>query len=121
MGQLGQHLRRNPELWMETMQDLKVEGQTRCLFVISHDFGELGFANSLLSGSRFAEHACVLLPEHLYELNQDSLPCPSRCYRNFDDIRMVSQTYEPDVVFLLSAYLFWPNKIASLTALKRWV
>ncbi len=99
---------------------IRTEEPPRCLFVISHDFGELGFAQSLLIGSHLAANACVLLPEHLYSLNKDALPCASKCYRNFDDIRALSTAYAPHLVFLLSGYLLWPDRIASIPSLKRW-
>ena len=96
------------------MQEQKAGRPVRCLFVISHDFGELGFAYSLLAGSRFTGNARLLLPEHMYKLNEDSLPCPTRCYRSFEDICSETQSYQPELVFLLSGPLFWEKEIASL-------
>ncbi|MBI4342469.1 MAG: hypothetical protein HY599_03770 [Candidatus Omnitrophica bacterium] len=74
---------------------------------------------SLLRGQRFAGRASMLLPERLFSVNQNALPVPASCYATLDDIVRAVDACQPDLVFLLSGYLFSNERLLSREALKR--
>jgi len=83
--------------------------ERKALIVVSDDHGELSNAVWLLLGRRF--QAELLLTPRLFALNPDVLPAPARSYTSVQDVIDAAQRFRPDVVFLLSGYLYAANGI----------
>ena len=84
----------------------------KLLFIISHDFGELNNAMSLLQGYDFA--GTLVMPQRLFAINQNSLPVSTYAYNSLQDIYQVLQCEQPDIVLLFSGYLYVINQIFTL-------
>src|SRR5262245_25827695 len=80
---------------------------TRLLLVVSQDYGELSNARYLLTGCGF--DAALLLPERLRTAGDSGVPARAYGYRSLADVADALACERPDVVFLLSAYLFALN------------
>ena len=93
----------------------------RALFVISHNFGELGFAFDFSRDLDPYYEVCFTLPRHLYQINRN-LSWP-RCteYRRDSEILKIYEEFEPDVVLFFSAFLLLPNHIFTLKSLKNFI
>lgn len=86
----------------------------RCLFVICNDYGELGVAMCALAGQEFAGRSTILLPPRLIEANREGLPGRVAPYRGLQDLLDSVDRDKPDVVLLLSGYLFSLHRNLSL-------
>jgi hypothetical protein len=87
------------------------------LFVLSKDFGSLGMALAFLRGQEFATRAMLLLPELTYEVNKHSLPVSAASFSTLADVQAAVEAHEPDLVFLVSGYLFSNDGLLSDEAL----
>jgi hypothetical protein len=91
--------------------------ERRVLIVVSDDFGELSNAVWLLLGSRFL--AELLVPERMRAINEDVLPIPAQSYASAEDVIAAAERLRPEVVFLLSGYLYAVNGIFDAASLQR--
>jgi hypothetical protein len=91
----------------------------RPLFVLSKDYGELSMAMLFLQGQEFAGRSILMLPEPVYSTNKASLPAPVSPYRSLEDVLAVVASHEPDLVLLLSGYLFSNDGLLSPESLER--
>jgi hypothetical protein len=95
--------------------------ESRTLFVISNDYGELALAMFFLQGQAFAPSSALLLPDRLYAMNKERLSIKTGHYGSVEDILESVRVHEPGVVFLFSAYLFRINRIFSHQDVERLV
>jgi hypothetical protein len=95
--------------------------ESRTLFVISNDHGELALAMFFLQGQAFAPCSALLLPDRLYAMNKETLSIKTGLYRSVEDILESVRVHEPSVVFLFSGYLFRINRIFSHEEVERLV
>jgi hypothetical protein len=93
--------------------------ERRVLIVVSDDFGELSNAVWLLLGSRF--RAELLVPERMRAINEDVLPIPAQTYESVEDVLDAAERLRPEVVFLLSGYLYAVNGIFDTDGVRRLV
>src|SRR3954467_5278116 len=94
-------------------------GNTRLLFVIDNDFGELHMSMLLVEGRPLAAHSTFLLPPRLFKLNHATMPVATRGYENAADLLAIIEAVQPDVVFLCSAYLLPFHHLMSIAELQR--
>ena len=93
----------------------------RLLFVIDNDFGALGTILYLLYRQPISTRATLLLPPRAYEMHEGRLPMASRPYRSLQDILDVVESESPDVVCLVSGYLFASSGLLTINALRKLV
>src|SRR5688500_3212733 len=86
----------------------------RLLFVIDNDYGGLGLVMYFLHGQPFASRATLLLPARAQELHKGRLPVAWRAYRSLRDILDAVEAESPDVVILVSGYLFHSQGVLKL-------
>lgn len=94
---------------------------SRLLFILDNDFGELTTVMYLLKGQAFFERSKILLPERIYAPNKDRLRLPVEQYKNLTDILRVYEREQPDIVFLCAGYLFSTHGTLPLDALRELV
>jgi hypothetical protein len=87
------------------------------LFVLDNDYGELTTLMYLLLGQDLLGRSTLLLPDRLYASNRDVMPGRTHRYGSVADILAAVDAGRPQVVFLLSGYLFAIHRIFSLQAL----
>jgi tetratricopeptide (TPR) repeat protein len=101
------------ERWLEQLSlvsdEAKVSPGPRLLFVLDNDFGELATVKFFVLGQELAGRSTLLLPERLYVHNVDAIPGRTHRYASVDDILQMVDQERPDVVFLVSGYLFCPH------------
>ena len=87
----------------------------RLLFIISNDYGELGNARYILFGQdSLQSHSSFLLPQKLFQRNQQIFGCATEVYSSIDHILQAIQSQRPDIVFLFSGYLFaWDGSMTA--------
>jgi hypothetical protein len=93
----------------------------RTLVVVSNDYGELLLAMMFLQGQQLATNAALLLPPRLHAANGATLDVPAYQFASLDDILRVVDEWRPQVVILMSGYLFSNNKLLSRDELGRLV
>lgn len=93
----------------------------RTLVVVSNDYGELLLAMMFLQGQALAKDAALLLPPRLHAANAASLDLTVYQFASVDDILRVADEWRPQVVILMSGYLFSNNKLLSREELRRLV
>lgn len=91
----------------------------RLLFVIDKDYGALGLAMYLLYRQPLSAHAMLLLPWREFELHRGRLPVASRPYQSLRDVLDVVEAESPDVVCLISGYLFARQGALPIRSLRR--
>ena len=99
----------------------QVPRATRSLFIVSNDYGELLLALMFLQDQKFAEGAAFLLPPRLHAANASSIGIPTHEYASLEDIVRVLEAWNPQVVALMSGYLFSNNKLLSRGNLRKLV
>ncbi len=88
-----------------------ISAHPRLLFILSDDYGELCNLMYLIKGQPFIENSCILLHSRLFETNSDILPGQTDQWQVLDDIITVIEAFNPDIVFLLTGYLFSGNDL----------
>jgi hypothetical protein len=78
--------------------------KARYLFVQSHSFGDLVLTMALLEGQPFTDQVAVMLTDHLHQYNKDALAVSTHRYTSLADVMRVVETWNPDLVFFVSAY-----------------
>lgn len=91
--------------------------QARLLFVVSKDFGCLGMALAFVQGHELGTRAVLLLPGDIHAINKHALPAPSAAYATLSDVLAAVDAHKPDIVFLVSGYLFSNDDLLSDEAL----
>jgi hypothetical protein len=92
-------------------------GKRKLLFVVSNDYGELSTALDFIAGQPF--EALILVPDRLFRANDGDLPAACRTWRSVADVLSAARGQSPDVVFLLSAYLYGVNGLLSIDDVQR--
>jgi hypothetical protein len=93
------------------------EGKPRLLFLLSKDFGELHNALYFATDPEF--ESLIVAPPSLYQVQREALPVPMVSYRSLDEVLDAVDRFEPDLVFLLSGYLYAVNALFSNEELER--
>ena len=93
----------------------------KALFVIDNDFGALGLIMYLLHRQPLAARATLLLPRRAYEMHDGRLKVATRPYESLQDILDVVRKESPEVVFLVSGYLFASSRLLKIEALRELV
>ena len=88
----------------------------KLLFVLSADFGNLSDALYFVKGEPF--DTVLLMPERLRAVS-GNVPVPALTYTSPDDVLEAVARERPDIVFLLSGYLYTVNGIFDITAVQR--
>ncbi|HEY7819246.1 MAG TPA: hypothetical protein VIG29_13560, partial [Vicinamibacteria bacterium] len=99
----------------------KTHRDARLLFVLSKDYGELGMAMLFLQGQEFGRRSILMLPEPVFSTNKDSLPVSASRYGAFEDLLEALDRHQPDLVFLLSGYLFSNDGLLTPQSLERFL
>lgn len=73
---------------------------------MSGAYGDLALAMAFLHGQEFAERTALVLPEAIHEANRGELPVRTYPYRSIEDLLRAAESWQADIVFLLSAYGF---------------
>ncbi len=92
-------------------------GKRKLLFVVSNDYGELSTALNFIAGQPF--ETLILVPDRLFRANNGELPAACRAYHSVADVLSAAREQSPDVVVLVSAYLYAVNGLVSLDDVKR--
>lgn len=95
------------------MADVRAR-RAKLLFLLSNDFGELATAMYLLMGSEF--RPVLLMPDRLFAANGDGLPFTVQRYASLREVTDAIDNEQPDIVFLLSGYLYGVNNIFDIEA-----
>lgn len=82
---------------------------TRCLFVVSDEFGELSSALSFAEG--LSADSLVLLPERLMRLVGPEVAVHRRQFTDATDVIHAMDEFAPQIVFLFSGYLLIADKL----------
>lgn len=85
--------------------------EARPLFVVSGDYGELGFAMNFLRGQECATRAVLALPDRLYADHEDLLPHRTYRYASVHELLELVDRNKSNVVLLFSGYLLSNNGI----------
>jgi hypothetical protein len=96
----------------------KTHRDARSLFVLSNDYGELVLAMSMLHGQRFAKNAALALPSRLFHHHKKGLAITTFEYTILEDIFDLVESWNADIVFLFSGYLFAYQGLLSNASLK---
>src|SRR6266581_181742 len=91
--------------------------ETKLLFILSSDYGELFDAMSLVIGSRL--NAVFLMPAALFSVNGTALPYRTYRYNSASDIQSFIDREKPDLALLFSGYLYAVNDILDEESLER--
>jgi hypothetical protein len=89
----------------------------RVMIVVSADFGELANALYLLEGTA-AVDAQLMLPPRLYEQNRELAPHAVASYHNAAELVVALHRFQPQVLLLMSGYLFGVNGLLNVDDLR---
>ncbi len=78
---------------------------TKIVFIIDNDYGELTMAMLFLHGQELAKRTTILLPPRLYATNADSLGVQTHQYSSYANLIDTIEPRSPDLVIFFSAYL----------------
>jgi len=92
---------------------------TKLMFVLSGDFGELATAMYFIRGYPF--QTVFLMPNRLFQLHQNCVAGSAYLYSSIEDVTAFVEKERPDILFLFSGYLFAINKIFNLETLEPFV
>ena len=112
------------ERWLESLvpdTDAMATGNSRVLFVLDADYGELTTAMCLLLGQGLATRATLLLPPRLFVTNKDVLPGRTHCFGSLDDVMARVDAEPPELVFLCSGYVYSLHELLTLEGLEQLV
>jgi hypothetical protein len=76
---------------------------------------------AFLDGQPFSERAAVMLTDHLYRHNRDTLPVSTHRYASLEDVMSLVEVWNPDLVFFVSAYGLLDAGFRPLPSLERFV
>jgi hypothetical protein len=89
----------------------------RLVFIVGFDYGELALFMYFALGQEFLNRTTLLLPDRLFGKNKDVLPGRTIPYGSLEEILTTINREKPDIVFLLSGYLFHLHGTLSLQSL----
>ncbi|MEH6515136.1 MAG: tetratricopeptide repeat protein, partial [Halioglobus sp.] len=95
----------------------RTANKARLLFILDNDFGELTTLMYLMLGQEWTDHIMVLMPERLYQTNSQAFPGRTYHYQSIEDVELIVDSFQPDIVFLCSGYLYNMHDIFSLEEL----
>jgi len=91
------------------------------LVVVSHDYGELGYAYDFTHKLEHSYNVYYSLPTHIYQRNKDLENFNCIEYHSESEILAAYKSIDPDYIFLFSAFLLVPNKIFSTRSLRSFI
>jgi len=103
------------------MQIMEETRKRSVLVVVSHDFGELGYAYDFAHTLEGSYNVCFALPQHIYQSNKNLVNFHCIEYYSDTDILAAYKTLTPEYILLFSAFLLVPNNVFSLQSLSNFI
>lgn len=111
---------RDIEAWLRDLAAPPSDGgDTRVLFILDNDFGELTTVMYWVLGQPCFQQARVLASPRLHEANGGALPGRVSLWKTEQDLMEAIADFRPEVVVLASGYLLPVHGLLSLDALAR--
>lgn len=91
------------------------------LVVVSHDYGELGYAYDFARPLADNFDVCFALPKHLYDGNRDLKFFSCIEYNSDNDIFVTYQNLKPEYVLFFTAFLLVSDKTFKIRSLRKFI